>query len=220
MLRPVPRSKSVLSAVDIPGFFDAVDRALQVFMKTEPVPSGTKPQFVHAFPRERLTQEDDPFDIITFRVVQAGMAPTTNEGNIPRGIAAREDKEDTTQLGYRTRSYGWWEQVEVEFSIWSKSNLRADILTAWFHRFMMQYAFVYKYFQARGVQNFMFVSRADDEFDPSEGQEIYKRKLCYGFRLDNTMTLSDKTLESVTIEISVRHDGEVEQIELPKIPKQ
>ena len=207
MYKPVvpPRMRSSLPAVDTQGFFDAVGDALTLYMSTEEgaPPAGTKPQYVHAWPRERLTKADDPFDVITFRVLNAGMAPTMRDGAAPMRIDLRETKPHPTLAGYNLLIYAWSEDATFEFCVWSRSNNRADVLTAWFHKFLMVYAHGLQYFKARGVQNFRFVARRDDDFDPEQGQELYRRRLVYAARLEVLNALVDKQLTSVDINIAV-----------------
>jgi len=198
-----PPIRSTLPAVDIPGFFDAVEAALQIHIKSYGTPEGTTPKFEHEFPRERMTKTDDPFDVITFRVVSSSMAPTMNDGSAPRTPEVRQIMPHPKQAGYNLVVYGWWELVIVEFSIWSRSNLRADLLTNWFHRFMVKYATELDYFLARGVQHFRFVARGDDDFDSEQRQEIYRRRLKYEIRLEYLDTLMEKTLQSVDLIIGV-----------------
>lgn len=200
----VPRLRSSLAAVDIPGFFNTVEQALALYIQTEGTPEGVRPTFVHGFPKERLTQTDQALDLITFRVKMAEMSPTMKDGSKPRSPRLREEKPDPLRVGYNVKIYGWWEDVLVEFSCWSQSNLRADLLTAWFHKFLMQYAFAYKFLEARGVSQFRFVSREDDDFDPSDdGQEVYRRRLSYAFRLEYLSYKIQKTLDNVTVNVGI-----------------
>jgi hypothetical protein len=199
-----PPLRSTRSASTIPGFFDSVNAGLQLFMKTEGglPPAGTTPTFVHAFPKERLAKPDDPFDVITFRVLESTMAPTDNTGSrVPRAPSLRQIKPHSQLDNYNLRVLGWWELVKVEFSLWSKSSARADSLTNWFHLYMMKYAFGYQYFRARGVDYFRFVGRADDDVDFSTDQEVYRRRLIYEIRLETLDAFEEKTLESVDVNI-------------------
>ena len=198
-----PPLRSSLPAVDIPQYFDAVEKALKIHIKSTPPPDGVVPEFLHEFPRERITKPDVPFDVITFRVVKSSMAPTMNDGSTPRAPKQRQVMPHPELAGYNLITYGWWELVTVEFSIWSRSNLRADLLTNWFHRFMMKYATQLDFFDARGVQHFRFVERGDDDFDSEQRQELYRRRLQYEIRLEYLDALMEKTLESVDLIIRV-----------------
>jgi hypothetical protein len=199
----MPPLKSSQPAVDIPGFFDAVEQALNLFIKTEGTPDNTKPTLVHEFPKERLAKPDDVFDVITFKVAKSEMAPTLNDGSKPRNPTSREVKPHPELAGFNVQTFGWWELVKAEFSVWSKSNANADIVTAWFHDFMVKYAFLYKFFLARGVQNFRFVDRADDDIDLYFGQELYRRRLTYEFRLETLFSVEQKQLTDLDINYGV-----------------
>lgn len=210
-----PRLRSSLPAVDIGGFFEAVNDALKLHLQTEAWPAGTKPTFVHDFPKERIAKADDPFDLITFHVGGATMAPTSNDGNrVPPAPALREEKASTTYLGYNTKTLAWKEMVEVVFTIWSKSNKRADDMTSWFHSFLMQYAFGYRFFYARGVDWFRFLGRKEDEMMKIvEGQELYVRTLVYQIRIEYLQTLLEKQFDNLTFNIAV--DRQTDTIERP-----
>lgn len=198
-----PPLRSTQPAVDIPGFFDAVEQAMALHLKTEGTPDGTKPTLVHEFPKQRLAKTDDAFDLVTFKVVNATMAPTMNDGSKPRTPKERELKPHSRLAGFNLQIYGWSELVQAEFSIWSKSSRNADTITAWFHRFMMLYAFPYKFFLARGVQNFRFVKRADDDVDQSFGQELYRRRLVYEFKLETLLAAEQKQLTDLDVNYGV-----------------
>lgn len=201
--------KSSQIAVDIPGFFDTVDKAMTLHIKTEGTPDGTFPKFVHDFPKERIAKPDDKFDVISFKVVHGCMAPTLNDGATPRGPRQRESKPHPKQAGFNLLIQGWWELVQPEFCVWSKSSRNADLIAAWFHDFMMRYAFLYKFFLSRGIQNFRFVKRADDDVDLTFGQELYKRKLTYEFRLETLWAIEHKQLTDIDINYGVSglHDS-------------
>jgi len=209
-----PPERSPLPAVDIPGFFDAVEQALLLHIKTEGGPEGLNPVFVHEFPKERLAKPDQIFDIITFKVASSEMAPTLNDGSKPRSPVQRQSSNDPKLGGYSKVVWGWTELVNAEFSIWSKSSLSADIITAWFHDFMVKYAFVYHFFQARGVQLFRFVKRWDDDVDHSFGQELYKRRVQYEFKLETLFVFTHKQLTDVDITYGIKNpDGKVNQVD-------
>jgi hypothetical protein len=201
--RVPPPIRSSQPAVDIPGFFDAVEKALALYIKTEGTPDNTSPVLVHEFPKERLAKPDDTFDVITFKISLSGMAPTLNDGSKPRSPVLRETKQHPKLTGFNLEIYGWWELVQAEFIIWSKSSRNADAIADWFHKFMMKYAFIYKYFMARGVQHFRFVKRADDDVDHSFGQEVYRRRLTYEFRLETLIGAEDKQLTDLEINYGI-----------------
>lgn len=204
--------RSSQPAVDIPGFFDAVEQALALYIKTEGPPDNTKPTLVHEFPKERLAKPDDKFDIITFKVLESTMAPTMKDGSKPRSPVQREVKPHPTLTGFNLQIIGWWELVQAEFSIWSKSSRNADLVTAWFHGFMVKYAFAYKFFLSRGANNFRFVKRADDDVNQSFGQELYRRRLVYEFRLETLFGVEQKKLTDVDVTYGI--DKQVDSIEV------
>lgn len=201
-----PPLRSSQPAVDIPGFFDLVEEALTLYVKTEGPPDQTRPILVHEFPKERIAKPDDKFDVITFKVALSEMAATMNDGSKPRSPRLRESKPHPKLAGYNITIGGWWELVQAEFTVWSKSSRNADLVADWFHKFMMKYAFLYKLFLSRGVQNFRFVKRADDDVDQSFGQELYKRRLTYEFRLETLIGAEQKQLTDVDVNYGVENN--------------
>lgn len=212
-INPIPPLRSSQPAVDIPGFFDAVEQALALHIKTDGTPDGTKPTLVHEFPKERLAKPDDKFDIITFKVASSEMAPTMKDGSKPRSPVQRESKPHPTLKGYNIQINAWWELVQAEFSVWSKSSRNADSIAAWFHDFMVKYAFIHKFFTSRGVQVFRFVKRADDDVDHSFGQELYRRRLTYEFRLETLFGIEQKLLTDIDVTYGTG-SGQIDKIEM------
>ena len=145
----MPPLRSSKPAADINGFFQIVGQALAEFIKTEGAPEGTVPVYVETFPKERLSEPDTAFDVILFHVVSGEMAPTSNDGaTVPRSPMLRNVTRIPSQAGYNLAQYGWWENYTVEFEVWSKSNSVANSLAVWFHRFLIRYAYYYKFFEA------------------------------------------------------------------------
>lgn len=208
----LPPLRSSRPAADIPSFFEAIEQALALYIKSEGTPDNTKPVLVHEFPKERLAKPDDVFDVITFKVALSEMAPTMNDGSKPRSPSLRESKLHPKLAGFNLDVFGWRELVQAEFIIWSKSSRNADAISDWFHKFMMKYAFIYKFFLARGVQNFRFVHRKDDDVDQVFGQEVYRRHLTYEFRLETLVGAEVKQLTDLDVKYGIYN--QVDSIEL------
>jgi hypothetical protein len=186
----LPRIRSSRPAADIQGFFKLVEEAFnQYCQNVQDIPEGAEPIFVHSFPEQRLTARtdkgaDQSFDVITHHVGDAEMAATSNDGSrVPFAPATIETRPHPQKAGYNLITYGWWEKTVVVFTIWSKSNETADALAVWFHKFLMKYAFAFKYFLTRGVEHFKFEKRLEDDTETRQGQELYRRRLAYSFRL-------------------------------------
>lgn len=197
----VPRMRSSLPAVDYDSFFVAVAEALKLYMDGERIPEKDRPLLVHEFPKTRNGEFDKSFEVILFRIVESTPAGTDPNGRDrkPKGPWLREVTSHPSKLHYQQVTFGWWENVIVEFTILAKSNRRASQLTLWFHRFMMRYAFGYKFFRARGVEDFRFVSRGEDTYNKSYGQELFERSLRYQARLEFLDVFDAKTLEVLEI---------------------
>lgn len=215
MLKELPRSRSPQPAVDLNGFFKMVGEALKLRISTEGAPTNGAPIYVEEYAQERLTKEDQSTDLIVFRVVSAKIAPTTNSGTIPKRPSLRDQRTHPTKgSGYQINTYGWWEQVQVEFTILSRSNINGNTLAEWFHLFLMEYGWMNKYFLGRGIENFEFVERKDDPVDHNTGQEIYVRRLIYQFRMNRLYATESRLLTD--IEVNAGIGNEVDSFDIRK----
>jgi hypothetical protein len=216
---PIPpeRLRSSLPAVDIGGFFEAVSQAFKLHLATKEWPAATQPVLIESFPKERLANPAEPFDVITWSVAEASMAPTDNAGQrIPRAPVLRERAESSRALGYNEATIAWKELVTVVFQVYSRSNKHANDMVNAFHRFMMTYAHGYKFFSTRGVDFFRFAGRKADEVTKvAEGQEVYKRTLTYEIRIEYLQVLLEKQLEYVTINAINAATNETDSIDRP-----
>lgn len=194
-------------AVDVDGFFDVVSQALQLHIQSEQTPGGTAPFFVRAFPKERLSKVDQPFDGFTFRVLSSIMAPTDNAGTrTPRKPMSLDIQPDPKASGYNVVNQMWFELATVEFTAWSKSITTASSLVTWFHKFMMRYANVLKYFEAYGADKLQFVGRGEDDFETHEQQEVYLGTLTYQIRIQFIDNFSQRRLDSLTVNSQIDTD--------------
>src|ERR1035437_8107231 len=80
----IPRLRCSLPAADPDTVFDAVGQALALHEKSEEVPAGSQPFYLHQSPKERVSTVDQPFDGITFSVISSVPAPVRNEGTVAR----------------------------------------------------------------------------------------------------------------------------------------
>jgi hypothetical protein len=214
---------STLVAADWSTFFDRVKQAFDLQLASMEWPPEDNPVFVEDFPRIKTGTYDTTFDVILWNVHGSQMAVTASQGLNgpirPNGLQFRGSRPSPAKFGYTEETWGWWEQMTAQFTIYAKSNRRANELVSWFHRMMMQYAFSEKFFQAAGVCHFAFDARLPDEKSQDFGQELYLRKLRYAVRLNLQDVYEAKTLEDVVISagrlsggpqtsFEVNHDGQ------------
>jgi hypothetical protein len=210
----IPPLRSSKPAVDINGFFEIVGQALQEYTATEGKPNGADPFYVEDFPKERLSQPDTAFNGITFHVLDGELAANRNDGTtVARAPFIRSTRSMPDQAGYVTVTNGWWENNTVQFEIWAKTNSMANVLAIWFHRFLMRYAYHYKFFEAYGVQQFKYLKRLEDSVEQKEEQEVYLRRLCYTFRLQYLDVFTERLLTDLQMNVSLGRD--VQTLEFP-----
>ena len=210
----LPPAMSTLAAADWSTFFETVQQAFTLHLASMEWPPEDNPVFVEDYPKARTGGGyDHTFDVILWSVHGSHMATTAQHGPNgpvrPNGIQFRGTRPSPKKLGYFEEVWGWWESMTVQFTVYAKSNERANELVSWFHRMMMQYAFIYKFFQARGVTYFAFEERLADEKSQDFGQELFLRKLRYAVRINLQDVYEAKTLEDVTLAAGITPGGEV-----------
>jgi hypothetical protein len=198
----LPRLRSSQRAEDVDGFFKVVGEALNLELQISEVPDGANPFYVHSFPKERLGKESQPFDGITWKVLNSSMAPMDNAGGrIPRKPMAFESKSDPNMAGYNLITQDWLELGTAEFTIWSRSSDTRSSLLVWFHKMLMRYANVFQFFEGRGIDMFQYVGRGEDSFETREDQELHFGTLTYQFRVQYIDNFSIKKLEKLTVNV-------------------
>jgi hypothetical protein len=192
-------SRSGQPAADHIGFFKAVQRAYALHLKAQAISADLAPRLVEDYPRDRNGQKfDTSFDVVLFRV--AGSQPATlAKGIQPTGMIAFGSEPSRSKAGYHDYTRGWIEEATVEFSVYAKSNARANEVAVWFHRFMMFYGFSEQFFKAQGVPFFGFKARLPDEKVTEFGQDLYKRTLQYVIRLQFLEVAEAKDLETLHV---------------------
>ncbi len=215
----IPRLRSSLTAVDVDGFFAIVGEILDMQLQVQggEAPDGAVPFYVHSFPKERLAKEGQPFDGITWKVLNSTMAPMDNAGSrIPRKPVSIQGGKDSKMGGYNLLTQMWQELATVEFTIWSKSSDTRSRLLVWFHKVLMRYVNVLQFLDGRGITMFQFIGRGEDQFESREQQEVHYGTLTYQFRVQYLDTFSQKQLETITAYARIDHADEL-TFELPPI---
>lgn len=196
--RQIPRLRSAQPAVSPDEFFGIVKEGLDLYSASIQAPDNSAPIYIHSFPKKRITKVDQPFDVITFKVLSCVPAPVSNDGTVSRKPTTFETK-DPNQTGYVIKTDSYNELLTAEFTIWSKSNPTRSHLVTWFHRYMLQYANKYKFFEGRGADKFQFVGRGEDGFETHEEQEIYFGTLTYQVRIQWIDNYSERVIDQMTV---------------------
>ncbi len=197
--------RSSQPAVDHRGFFKIVQQAFALYLESLQVAENDRPVLVEDFPKERLSQFDNSNDwvVILFRVHHSEIAGTSPSGTDrkPKGIWGHDRTPHPTKSGYVLDRSWWWENAVVEFVIVARSNRTANIWCDRFHRFMMDYAFRMQFFRSRGVEDFRFVERLEDQKTQNYGQELESRRLRYRVRLEFRQETEIKALEGLNLTV-------------------
>ena len=90
----------------------------------------------------------------------------------------------------------------------------ANSLAVWFHRFLIRYAYYYKFFEAFGIQQFKFAGRQADKSDTKENQELQIRPLRYSFRLEFLDTFTERQLTDLTLNFKIKRDIQTVELDL------
>jgi hypothetical protein len=205
-----PFQRTANAAADWSTFFKGVEAMFDFQTAVTQFPSEKLPLFVEDYPRDRNGNYDHSFNVILWSCGGSQMAPSDNAGSrVPNGIELVEKVHSRFQKGYDTVTSRWREVMQADFSILSKSNAEGNFLTDWFHRSMMTYAFIDKFFSGYGVTYFKFEGRGPDLKTIDFGQDLYKRILSYSVRLDLLVVEQLKTLEtaSLTAGLPLSHES-------------
>jgi hypothetical protein len=209
-----PRLKSSQPAADHEGFFAAVGEVIGLQQQSQAVPSQWNLKYVAEYPKSREGAGfDQPFDIVLHRVISSRMADGAG-GRVPKGLSRFDERPAPNKARYHQIIEGWLEDTVVEFQVLSKSNQTANQVAVWLHRCLMEYAYRMKFFLARGVQNFRFVGRLEDDVTKEFGQDLYRRRLQYSFRIIFLLNYEAKDLESIHLELrSLAASGEASPVQ-------
>lgn len=93
----------------------------------------------------------------------------------------------------------------VQFSVWSQTNERADILLEWFEQFMDLYRWVLKW---NGVQETFYWQRAPDSRVTRWRDDIISRTVEYYFRTERLYTASSRRITNISSYVDVLSHGE------------
>lgn len=217
--QPKYLTRSALPAVHWDAFFAAVNEAFQLNIANAGPPGQKAPLLVTDWPKQNNGNFETEFDVIVFHILGSEMAATSpdNRRRVPKGPTPREVKPFPGRERYSLVTFGWWEMLHAQFTIYSLSHARADQLTAWFHTMMMRYTFSLNFFRQRGVDYLHFIGRGEDKFSREYGQELYIRTLKYDARLELLQNFSVKNLEAIALEIPETQPITVdEQYVIPK----
>lgn len=213
-------TRSVLPGADWDTFFDAVQEAFNLHLKSAGPPGQRAPILVSDYPKLNDGSFDKKFDVITFHCAGSERAASSPGGErIPKGPQLRERKPHPTKARYTLVSYAWWELMTTRFTIYALSHDRASELCKWFHLFMMEYAFGLSFFKARGINYFTFKQRGEDKFSRENGQELHTRTLEYDVRIEIIQNFEYKNLESLNIQVGTNPVTEIDLVEQYDIPK-
>ena len=217
---PLRFTRAILPAVSWSAFFEAVKEALTLKLASYSPPGQKDPVFVREYPKNNLGKFDSSFDVILYKVISAERAGTRPNGvdRKPNGPTLKESIPHPTKARYHLNTYGWDENMEVQFIILTKSNDRADELIEWFHRFMIEYTWALGFFKARGINYLVYQKRGEDKLNKEYDQELYERTENYIVRLQLLYSFDVKDLESLNVTIQGNPEQEIDLEERYIIP--
>lgn len=217
--QPKYLTRTPLASVDWDSFFDAVHDAFKLHLASVGPPGQKAPVLVSEFPKTNEGHFDTAFDVILFHILGSTRAATdpSNKRRFPKGPTTRDRIPHPTKDRYSLITIGWWEMMDVEFTVYSLSHDRANEITKWFHKMMIRYIFDLSFFKARGVHYMTFEKRGPDVFSKAFGQELHVRTLDYNVRLELLQSFEIKDLEAVNIQLNETEEiSLVEQYIVPK----
>lgn len=196
---PAPRTKSPGQSKNYLEFVGLVEKAIRAQETAQNVPSSRAVKFSW----DRL-DDDIESEVITASLTRrepgkfAQGAPFEGSVKHLRPIL-REVIDDEDNPGYRIAVLGRWFDNLVRFTCWAQTNQEAMERAFWLEKLMEDYKW---FFIQSGVQRVYFWSQEEVTID-NDGNKLYGRSLTYYVKTEEITTLSEKTIETVSIELGV-----------------
>ncbi len=195
--RTNPRSRTPYPAKNLNEFFELVRIIILDYERRLNIVNDGKIFFTEESP-------DYPKDqniIVSFSLVKrepgAFSAGAPFEGDVKNlKPVLREEIDDPENPGYKRAIMGYTHDNEVKFTIWARTNKVANDKALWFENIMQEYSW---YFTSQGVSRLIFMKRDSDFIVETNGSTLYGRPLHYFVKTETLTTVSEKTLEELTI---------------------
>lgn len=195
-----PRSLSPQPAMDITGFFNLVGLTLK---RQQEIDGAKKPIFY----TEEYPEQDDNLDgeVVayglvarkpgTFEQQKTGLA--MNQTNIrQRTPIFRGSFDDPDVPGCKIYTLGQWFDNEIRFRIYARTNKIANARALWFEDFIDNWTWLFK---ANGLQEILYLGRADDRITAPENKKISERTLSYYIRTEKIKNIREHVLRSLNV---------------------
>src|SRR3990167_7231699 len=199
------RTRSPYPAKNLNEFYLLVYNAIKSHEQRTEIIDEAK---VH-FTEEDIDYPKDKNIIVSFSLVQR-LPGSFSSGPPFQGDVAnwrpqlREEINDPNNPGYKRAIFGYWHDNEVKFTVWARTNKVANGKALWFENIMQEYSW---YFMSQGVARLLFLKRSADMVIEINSAKLYGRPMHYFVRTETLTSISQKTIEQITIGSQVENNS-------------
>lgn len=197
-------SKAIGNTRDYMGFLENVRLAIEDYKKRiSLVTSPYKSNLYLTWDRVNELNTTEFISIALHKREPGGFAQSS-PGETPAvknyKYILREELLDPENPGYKNLVLGKFYDNEISFTCWALTHAESIERSIWFEEFMEQYNW---FFVASGTPRVFFMCQEED-FENSNGQRIYGRRLKYWVRTEKLLVVSQKTIENIVINVNTK----------------
>jgi len=197
---PLPPTKSSGAAKNLLEVQDLIRQAINDYEMREKVTSGSKVTFTTEEPE--ITGETET---ITYSLVKREPGGFGKGGPFEANVRnlrpiIREVKTDPLNPGYRLMTFGYWHENIIRLTCWARTNKAANARALWLEGLMQNYEW---WFVLSGVNRIIYQGQNTDLVVNVNNNRLYGRPIEYYVKTETLTVFSEKTLESILIELGV-----------------
>ena len=199
--RSVGNSKNIVQTMEL------IQDAVEDYQLREQKTQDTAIEVLYNRPDQDRQVESISIELISrepglFSQNRAGRpSPTRNSGEV-RNLQPllREVFDDVENPGYKRLVLGFYYDNILRLTCWARSNLTALKRMLWLEQVMYEYTWYLTY---SGVSKIIYLGQSKDEIEVINGNKYYGKPIDYFVRTEKILTISEKSLEEITINLSV-----------------
>jgi hypothetical protein len=196
----LPPTKSAGDAKSLLEVYDLIRQAIENYEMRARTTSDSKVNYTEEEPETTSQTETITFSLV--KRVPGGFgrgAPLEADVRNLRPIV-REIKDDPTNPGYRLITLGYWHENIIRLTCWARTNKAANARALWLEGLMANYDW---WFVLSGVNRLIYQGQGTDLVEEFHNNRWYGRPIDYYVKTEKLVVFSEKTLESVLIELGV-----------------
>lgn len=195
------KTRTVKEAKSLREVYDLIKQVVDDLQRRANTPENYKVTVTEEEPDTKAVTE-----IITWSLVdrQPGAfgqgAPLEAKVRNQRPVL-REEIDDPNNPGYKLGTLGYWHDNIIRLTCWAQTNKAANARAEWLEKLLDEYSW---FFKVQGVDRFLFLRRHSDIMKTIENNKWYGRPIDYFVRTETLRVFSEKTIEQILIDVSVK----------------